>query len=131
MSLPTTSPLRNVDDVQSCLDLCKTDSDFVVAVTESNRSPWFNMVKQEEGGRVNLLLNEFGNQFKNRQSAPRTFDMTTVAYVVNPQFVQKKQGMFEGRVRSVHIPSERALDIDTPLDFRIAQCLITENKGNS
>ena len=28
-------------------------------------------------------------------------------------------------------PRERALDIDTLLDFRIAECLIVGNKGNS
>lgn len=33
-------------------------------------------------------------------------------------------GAFEGRVRAVHVPPERAIDIDTLLDFQIAEGLI-------
>jgi N-acylneuraminate cytidylyltransferase len=32
--------------------------------------------------------------------------------------------LFEGRVRAVTVPVERAIDIDTLLDFRIAECLM-------
>ena len=52
------------------------------------------------------------------------YDMTTVAYVARPEFVMTRNDTFEGRVRHVHIPMERALDIDTALDFKIAECLI-------
>ena len=31
---------------------------------------------------------------------------------------------FEGRVRAVHVPAARAIDIDTLLDFQIAECLL-------
>jgi N-acylneuraminate cytidylyltransferase len=52
--------------------------------------------------------------------------MTTVAYVLNPRFVLQHSGLFEGRVRAVHVPTERALDIDTLFDFRVAESLIVE-----
>jgi len=54
--------------------------------------------------------------------------MTTVAYVVRPDFVLQHHGLFEGKVRSVHIPAERAFDIDTMLDFKIADCLMFNNE---
>ncbi len=45
VSLPTTSPLRNVDDVRSAIALYESSSaDAVVTTTEASRSPWFNMV---------------------------------------------------------------------------------------
>lgn len=128
LSLPATSPLRNIYDVQSCLDLCKTDSDFVVTMTESNRSPWFNMVKKDINGRVNLLLKDFGNQLKTRQSAPKTFDMTTVAYVTSPSFILKNSCFWDGSVIGVEIPPERAIDIDTKLDFEIANFLYSQKR---
>jgi N-acylneuraminate cytidylyltransferase len=31
---------------------------------------------------------------------------------------------FEGRVKAVHVPAERAIDIDTLLDFQIAESLL-------
>jgi N-acylneuraminate cytidylyltransferase len=54
--------------------------------------------------------------------------MTTVCYVVNSKFVMTHNSIFEGRVKAVHIPIERAIDIDTLLDFQIAEALLL-NKG--
>jgi N-acylneuraminate cytidylyltransferase len=38
----------------------------------------------------------------------------------------RESGLFSGIVRHVHVPVERALDIDTLLDFRIAEALMAE-----
>ena len=54
--------------------------------------------------------------------------MTTVCYVANSEFVMSHDSIFEGRVKAVHIPIERAIDIDTLLDFQIAEALLL-NKG--
>ena len=61
-----------------------------------------------------------------RQDSPKVFDMTTVAYIVNTDFIKTFNGIFDGKVRSVCIPTERAIDIDTVLDFRIAECLLLD-----
>ena len=60
-----------------------------------------------------------------RQDTPEVFDVTTVAYVVRPEFVMEKEGIFEGNVRTVFVPKERALDIDTDLDFRLAEYFLS------
>jgi CMP-N-acetylneuraminic acid synthetase len=52
--------------------------------------------------------------------------MTTVAYVTTPKFVLENDGIFSGKVRHVHIPIERALDIDTSFDFKIAELLLSK-----
>ena len=68
-----------------------------------------------------------GKKIVRRQDAPKVYDMTTVAYVVTPDYVHKYNGIFEGLVRGVNIPPERAIDIDTPLDFKIAEFLLSNN----
>ena len=50
--------------------------------------------------------------------------MTTVAYAARPDFVLSANSMFEGKVKAVIVPPERALDIDTELDFRIAEVML-------
>ena len=45
ISLPPTSPLRSVGDVQKCLDKLNKGNDIVISITKSRRNPWFNMVK--------------------------------------------------------------------------------------
>ena len=65
-----------------------------------------------------------GNTYTRRQEAPAIFDMTTVAYVSRPKFIANFTGIFDGKVKGVEIPAERALDIDTELDFEIAEFLM-------
>lgn len=122
--VPATAPLRAVEDLERCLDEYeKGGADMVITVTDSHRSPYFNMVKAHGDGTVGLVIPPEGSIIR-RQDVPVVYDMTTVAYVARPEFVMTRNGTFEGRVRHVHIPAERALDIDTPLDFRIAECLM-------
>ncbi len=124
VSLPTTAPLRLVLDIENCLDEYeKGDSDIVITVTDAHRSPYFNMVKELQDGTVGIVIPTDGS-ITRRQDAPVVYDMTTVAYVAKPEFVLRRGGAFEGRVRQVHVPLERALDIDTQLDFKFAEYLI-------
>jgi N-acylneuraminate cytidylyltransferase len=59
-----------------------------------------------------------------RQDAPIVYDITTVCYVANPEFVLSHKSFFEGQVGAVQVPIERSIDIDTPLDFKLAEFLI-------
>lgn len=129
--VPTTAPLRSSVDLENCLDEYeKGDVDIVVTATDAHRSPFFNMVKQNEDKTISLVISP-DSKVNRRQDAPVVYDMTTVAYVTSPEFVMNNKGMFDGRVGYVHVPVERALDIDTALDFRIAECLISDNNANT
>lgn len=128
VSLPTTSPFRAVSDIENCLDEYeKGDVDIVVTITDSRRNPYFNMVKKGPDGTFSLV-NESTQTIGNRQSTPEVFDMTTVCYVVNTKFVLSNSTMFNGRVKAVKIPLERAIDIDTEFDFQVAETLINSGK---
>ena len=123
ISLPSTSPLRNKNDITQCLASLNEKTDMVVGITEASRSPWFNMVQQDEDGFLKVLM---GNEesYIRRQDTPAIFDMTTVAYVSRPKFIANFTGIFDGNVKGVEIPAERALDIDTELDFEFAEYLM-------
>jgi len=123
LSLPATSPLRTMTDVENCIiEFNKGLSDFVIGITPSERSPYFNMVKKDSNNYVDLVIRE-GDQYSRRQNTPEVFDITTVCYVGKPETILTKNSIFEGRVVGVEIPRERAIDIDTPLDFKIAEFL--------
>ncbi|RXZ33735.1 acylneuraminate cytidylyltransferase family protein [Oxalobacteraceae bacterium CAVE-383] len=124
VSLPATSPFRIADDVESCLRTLQTspDADIVITVKDADRSPYFNMIVLNENGDAELVIKPQGNVSR-RQDAPAVFDMTTVAYVARPAFIQRAQQIFDGKVKTVKVPAERALDIDTPYDFMLAQAI--------
>lgn len=124
VSVPATAPLRLPLDIENCLDKYeKGDADVVITVTDANRSPYFNMVKTNADGTVGLVIPP-QSAIARRQDVPVVYDMATVAYVAKSEFVMTHNAAFEGRVQMVHVPTDRAIDIDTLLDFQIAECLL-------
>jgi len=126
ISVPTTAPLRLPDDIRACISTYNEGgADVVLAVTEAHRNPWFNMVTAKGDGTVRLV-NEFSGFINRRQDAPCVRDITTVAYVANPHFILENNRIFDGIVKSISVPVERAIDIDTPHDFAIAEFLMNQ-----
>ena len=123
-----TAPLRSVDDLDACIGmLTSSDADLVVTVKPAERNPYFNMMTLNEAGYAELVIPPpRDGVIYRRQDAPKVYDMTTVAYAVRPTFVLSANAIFDGVVRGVVVPQERALDIDTEFDMRIAACLLAE-----
>ena len=124
VSLPATSPFRNTVDVVRCIDKLFSDPtpDIVITAKRADRSPYFNMVKIDPKGFARLVIAS-NDKFIRRQDAPDVYDVTTVAYAARTDFILKAKGLWDGNVGLVEIPPERALDIDTPFDFYIAECI--------
>ena len=126
VSLPTTAPLRSQDDINQCLDLYESkDLDGVITITEAARNPYFNMVSYANYGLLNLVIPSSGKPSR-RQDSKEVWDVTTVAYVMNPKFIIAEDYIFSGRIGGVVIPRERAIDIDTAFDFEIAEYLMRQ-----
>lgn len=124
VSLPATSPLRSQEDVEAAILKRQADTaDICIAVTPASRSPYFNMVKYNEAGFVELV-NQPEGEVSRRQDAPKVFDITTVVYATTPEFVLNNYGLFSGKVASIEVPKARAVDIDDIYDFRLAEAII-------
>lgn len=124
VSVPTTSPLRTSEDLSNCIQTLKeSDADIVITTRKAERSPYFNMITLNEKGYAQLIIPP-SSEINRRQDTPQVFDMTTVAYVAKPDFILSARSLFEGKVKTVLIPTERAIDIDTELDFKIAEFLM-------
>lgn len=127
VSIPPTAPLRAAEDVDNAIQtFLEGDADIVITVKKASCHPSFNMIALDEKKCAKLVL-PLDKQITRRQDAPLVYDMTTVAYVASPKFIMESKTVFEGRVKAVIIPEERALDIDTELDFKFAEFLINED----
>jgi N-acylneuraminate cytidylyltransferase len=60
-------------------------------------------------------------RFSRRQDAPTFYDLTTVCYVMSPDYVMLHQHLFDGDIRMFHVPLQRSVDIDTIFDFELAE----------
>ena len=125
--IPPTSPLRAVEDVDACIQtLLESDADLVITVKPAERNPYYNMVVLDGEGYARLVIPS-DQPIHQRQAAPSVYDITTVAYAARPEFVLNANSMFEGKVKAVVVPAERALDIDTQLDFKFAEFLLGQS----
>jgi len=125
VSIPPTAPLRTVEDVDNCIySFLDNDVDVVITLKKASRHPSFNMVSIDENGYTILVLPP-SKSISRRQDVSPVYDMATVAYVARPKFIMKANSIFDGKVGSIIIPEERAVDIDTELDFQFAEYLMT------
>jgi CMP-N-acetylneuraminic acid synthetase len=129
--VPTTAPLRIVEDLDNCIQtLLESDADLVITVKAAERNPYFNMVFLDDNHNARLVI-PTDKPIHHRQTAPLVYDMTTVAYVARPAYILQTTQMFTGKVKAVVVPVERALDIDTELDFKLAELLIGEVRSTN
>jgi N,N'-diacetyl-8-epilegionaminate cytidylyltransferase len=124
VSIPTTAPLRTAGDVEACLAAYDEGGcDMVITVRPAERNPYFNMVRLDASGLARLVIEPERSLF-GRQAALAVYDMTTVAYVAAPDFVLKAAGIFDGRVKAIVVPKERAIDIDDEWDLLAAEAYL-------
>ena len=117
VSLPATSPLRRVQDVETAIEKLQiSDADICISVTPAGRSPYFNMVEVRENGAADLVIKS-KNAVSRRQDAPKVYDITTVVYAASVSFVEKNSSIFAGRVVVTVVPKLRAVDIDDIYDL--------------
>jgi CMP-N,N'-diacetyllegionaminic acid synthase len=121
--LHTTTPLREVNDIDSCIKmLVESKADDVFSVTEAHRNPYFNMVEISPNGKVQLSKK---GAFTSRQTATKVYDMNSSIYVWRKEILKSEKKIFLENSRVYIMPKERSLDIDDNLDFKIAEFLIT------
>ena len=128
ISLPPTAPLRSVEDVETCIAMLDEATDMVVTCTEAGRNPYFNMLKKNEDASFDIAFKP-ETPFYRRQDAPDFYDMTTAVYVSRPEFIMQNMTLFDGKLQAHIMPVERAVDIDTINDFKIAELFSAQLKG--
>ena len=78
---------------------------------------------EEKNGKLEIALKKNKKQFYRRQDAPTCFDLTTVCYVFKPNYINKNNNLFSGKIGFIKVPKNRALDIDDIWDYKIAKYL--------
>ena len=123
ISIPTTAPLRKKIDLKNCITKFKKKKvDCLLTISELNHSPEYNMLYKKN--KKILPYNKIKKKkLSNRKNIKCCYVITTVAYVLKSRFVLKKSNFFEGKIDYYIVPPERAIDIDTNYDFRLASLL--------
>ena len=126
VDLDCTSPLRLPEDISSALDLFAAETpDMVMSCCVARKNPYFNLVETDETGALHVSK-PLPRTVVARQQAPLVYEHAASTYVIDPGYLRRAGGIFEGRVIPYVMPAERCLDIDNEVDFRIVEFLLQE-----
>ncbi len=125
--LEPTCPFRTVDDVNACLDLLTDDDrthDSVATFTEAELSP-HRYWDIDDG--VPSPYHEDADPWLPRQQQPTGYELTGAVYAFEIDALPDEgTSLLFDDPGAVLMPRERAVDIDTELDFRFAELLLEE-----
>ena len=126
LDLDCTSPLRLPEDIDGALDaFFDKRPDMIMSCTEARKNPYFNLVEPDQSGYLHVSKPLPGGVVA-RQQAPVVWEHAASTYVVDPAYLKRAKGLFQGRVLPYLMPPERCLDIDSELDFRMVEGLMQE-----
>ncbi len=125
--LQPTSPLRTTDDVARALALYNDDVDMVVSVAESRANPYYDCFETDPTTGY-LHVSKGDGLYTRRQDAPPAWQYNGAVYVINPRAVRAMPlGAFSRRVPVV-MSREASVDLDTELDWLVAEAIIKKQQ---
>ena len=129
MLLQPTSPLRNAEDIDKSIELLfYKNADSIVSVCEVEHHPYWNVtINSDDCIEATLGDKEILN--KNRQGLPDFYRINGVIYVAYIKFIFNNKGFFSNKTYVYIMPNERSIDVNTYLDFKIAEILVKEKFG--
>ena len=126
LDLDCTSPLRVMGDIDEALNLFNSENpDMVMSCCEARKNPYFNLVEPDASGALHVSKTLPGGVVA-RQQAPVVYEHAASTYVVDPAYLKRSKGLWEGRVIPYLMPPERCVDIDSLFDFTLVEFLLAK-----
>ena len=127
VDMDVTSPLRLIEDIHSVIKLLnKKKVSNIITGSPARRSPYFNLVEEDENG-VIRLSKKLANPIFRRQDSPKCYDMNASIYAWKRNSLFKTENVFNDDTLIYIMPEERSVDIDNELDFKIVEMLIKKS----
>ncbi len=125
VDLDATSPLRTPEDIGNAVMLLEeSGAGNVLTAMPARRSPYFNLVELDRNGIVHLSK-PLNSAVVRRQDTPKCYDMNASIYVWRRPVLFESGTLFNTDTRLYVMPEERSIDIDSELDFRFVEYLMT------
>jgi CMP-N,N'-diacetyllegionaminic acid synthase len=127
VDMDVTVPLKTTQDIDNAIVLAMQSPEIDVVITgyEPERNPYFNMMEINDSGFAEMVK-KTPSPIVRRQDAPKVFSLTPAAYVIKKEALYQYQHWSEAKCMISEMPRERAIDIDTELDFKLIEFLLNE-----
>lgn len=128
MLLQPTSPLRIAEDINKSFELMELkEANAVLSITEAEHSPlWCNTLQED------LCMDSFVNEKYlgvPRQNLPTYYRLNGAIYLIRREELDEMR-MFRKKCYAYIMPNIRSIDIDSELDFKLAEYIIEKKYDN-
>jgi N-acylneuraminate cytidylyltransferase len=125
--LQPTSPFRTAADVAGAMALYRPEEvDMVVSVVEARTNPYYNCYEESADGF--LHISKGSGTLPRRQDAPEAWEYNGAVYVINPRSLRAMPLSRFPRRRKYVMSAESSLDLDTMLDWHLAELILAQRK---
>jgi CMP-N,N'-diacetyllegionaminic acid synthase len=122
--LQPTSPFRTGFHIQQALALYEEDLDMIVSVKETKANPYYNLFEENE---EDLLVLSKPSNFDRRQDCPAVYELNGAIYIINNRSLKNGPISHFSRIKKYVMPEENSIDLDTELDWIIADAVMRHN----
>ncbi|MEB2779604.1 acylneuraminate cytidylyltransferase family protein [Algoriphagus persicinus] len=125
VDLDVTVPLKTPQDIDGAIQLALDNPTTEVVITgyEPERNPYFNMMEIREDGLAEIVKKS-DKPIVRRQDAPDVYSLSPAAFVIKKSALYNYPHWSKAPCRIFPIPRERAIDIDSLLDFELVEFLM-------
>jgi len=121
--LQPTTPLRISEDIINAFELfLEKNANAVVSVCETEHSPLWENTLSNDLSMTNFL--RFEVKGKRRQDLPKYYRLNGAIYIAKIDYILKYCDWFKEKCFAYIMPKERSVDIDTEMDFKIAELFL-------
>lgn len=126
--LQATSPFRTANQIKEALKVYEAtpDCDMLVSVKETKSNPYYLLFEEDEGG---YLKKSKQANFVRRQDCPKVWELNGAIYIIKVEaLVAKAMSQFD-KIIKYEMDEYSSLDIDSPLDWKIAACIMEDSNS--
>lgn len=119
--LQPTSPFRKKMFLKEMFNLYNSEIDMVVTVKESHENPYYSLFEEDICG---FLKKSKKGVYTRRQDIPKVYSFNGSIYLINVHSLNKKEISDFTKIKKYVVNDFFSLDIDTQLDWFLAENLI-------
>lgn len=124
--LQTTSPLREIEDIQKCWREIKDDPKATTVLTICPTHPKLYYLDQKN---YTVLVNGSEKKTNNTQAWPSAYILNgCFVYIVKTSALLKEKRVITSKTKAVICPKWRSVDLDTPEEWLMAELLYKNKK---
>ena len=116
--LQPTSPFRTAAHIREAMALYESNLDMVVSVKESKQNPYYNLFEETNEG---WLQRSKMSGFTRRQDIPPVYEYNGALYIINVATLKQQPINVFQKVKKYLMDEFSSHDIDTELDWLIAE----------